>query len=281
VRYFTTNYRSRLASYVAAILLLSWLPMTSTLAASELDKLAFPEKFMIRLSSYHVNDADTDIKVFSSAGIGTGVNFDKDLGGENSVTIPRIDAYYRFNAYHRIDFSSFRTERDGRKTIDIDIDLGDQSFVAGDSVESQIKFSLTRLGYAYSFYHSPTVELSLTAGLNINSYDFEYSLSSGASSSSSDVSGPLPTFGLRLAYKINPKWSLRYVSETFFIKIDDALEGTLLNYELDLEYRLTNSLVLGAGIARTSTDLDVDDGDWEGSISDSNRGLLIYGAYYF
>ena len=275
------NYRSRLTSYVVAIFLLCGLPMTGTIAGNELNNVAFPEKFMIRLSSYHVNDADTDIKVFSSAGVGTGVNFDKDLGGENSVTIPRIDAYYRFNANHRIDFSSFRTERDGLKTIDIDIVLGDQSFVVGDSVESKIKFSLTRLGYAYSFYHSPNVELSLTAGLNINSYDFEYSLASDASSSSSDASGPLPTFGLRLAYKISPKWSLRYVSETFFIEIDDALKGTLLNYELDVEYRLNNSFVLGAGIARTSTDLDVDDGDWEGSISDSNRGLLVYGAYYF
>lgn len=267
--------------YVVGIFLLSGLTMTGTLAASELNNLAFPEKFMIRLSSYHVNDADTDITVFSSSGIGTGVNFNKDLDGENSVTIPRIDAYYRFNAYHRIDFSSFRTERDGLKTIEIDIDLGDQSFVVGDRLDTQIKFSLTRLGYAYSFYHSPSVELSLTAGLNINSYDFEYSLANGASSSSSDVSGPLPTFGLRLAYKISPKWSLHYVSETFFIEIDDALKGTLLNYELDVEYRLNNSFVLGAGIARTSTDLDVDDGDWEGRLTDSNRGLLIYGAYYF
>jgi len=42
----------------------------------------------------------------------------------DSVTIPRIDAYYRFNERHRIDFSSFRTKRDGLKTIEIDIDLG-------------------------------------------------------------------------------------------------------------------------------------------------------------
>lgn len=281
MRCFIMNYRSRLITRLVAILLLSGLPMTGTLAANELNNLAFPEKFMIRLSSYHVNDADTDITVFSSSGIGTGINFNKDLDGENSVTIPRIDAYYRFNANHRIDFSSFRTERDGLKTIDIDIDLGDQSFVVGDRLDTQIKFSLTRLGYAYSFYHSPSVELSLTAGLNVNSYDFEYSLASGGSTSSSDASGPLPTFGLRLGYKISPKWSLHYVSETFFIEIDDALKGTLLNYELDVEYRLNNSFVLGAGIARTSTDLDVDDSDWEGRLTDSNRGLLIYGAYYF
>ena len=270
-----------MTSYVVAIFLLSGLAMTNTISAQELNNQAFPEKFMIRLSSYHVTNADTDIAVFSPSGVGTRINFDKNLGGENSVTIPRIDGYYRFNAKHRIDFTSFRTERDGQKTIDIDIDIGDQSYVVGDKLKTQIKLSLTRLGYAYSFYHSPIVELSLTAGLSINSYDFDYSLASGASSSSSDVSAPLPTFGLRVAYKINPKWSLRYVSETFFIEIDDALKGTLLNYELDIEYRLDSQFILGAGIARTSADLDVDDGDWKGSLSDSNRGLMIYGAYYF
>lgn len=51
-----------------------------------------------------------------------------------------------------------------------------------------------------------------------------------------------------MGYKINPKWYLRYVSETLFIEIDDTLKGALLNYELDLEYRFNKSIILGAGI---------------------------------
>ncbi len=277
----TKNHLSQLASLVVTIMLLSALSSGNKVAAEEIKNVAFPEKFMFRLSTYNVTDADTDITVFGSSGIGTSINFDKDLGGENTVRVPRVDAYYRFNDYHRIEFSNFRTNRDGRETIDIDINLGDQSFVVGDTVNSQIKFSLTRIGYGYSFYHSPEVELTLTAGLNINSYDFKYKLASGGSSSSSDASAPLPTFGLRMAYKFNPRWSLRYVSETFFIKVDDSLEGTLLNYELNVEYRFDNQFVLGAGFARTSTDLEVDDNDWKGRLSDSNRGLLLFAGYYF
>lgn len=82
----------------------------------------------------------------------------------------------------------------------------------------------------------------------INTYDFDYGLASGGSNDSSGVSVPLPTFGLRMGYKINPKWYLRYVSETLFIEIDDTLKGALLNYELDLEYRFNKSIILGAGI---------------------------------
>ena len=278
--YFRCNL-PRLTVRSATILLLSSLLVTNTLAAENLKNVAFSEKFMVRLSSYNITSADTDFAVFGSSGVGTSVSFDRDLGGEDSVSTARIDAYYRFNERHRIDFSTFSTDRKGSETIDIDIDIGDESYVVGDRVKSQFKFDLLRLGYAYSFYHSPTVELSLSAGLNINSYDFETSLASGAASSESDVSAPLPTFGFRLAYKINPNWSVHYLSETFFIDIDDALEGTLLNYELNVEYRYDSGFALGLGIARTSTDLDADDGDWSGSLSDSNRGYLLFGSYYF
>ena len=270
---------AQLAISVVTIMLLTALLSGNKVVAEELKNVAFSKSFMIRLSTFNVTDADTDITVFNSSGVGTSVNFDDDLGGDNSVTVPRIDAYYRFNENHRIDFSNFRTERDGSKTIDIDMNLGDRSFVVGDKLNTQIKFSLTRIGYGYSFYHSPDVELTLTAGLNINSYDFE--LAGGGSASSSDASGPLPTFGLRLAYKISPKWSIRYVSETFFIEVDDTFKGTLLNYELNIEYRFDNQFVLGAGIARTSTDLEVDDSDWQGRLADSNRGLMLSAGYYF
>jgi hypothetical protein len=272
---------SRLVLSLAAIVQMSGLLAGNTVAAETTKNVAFPEKFMIRLSSYSVNSAETDVAVLSSAGIGTGISFSDDLGGENSITIPRIDAYYRFNERHRINFSSFRIERSGRKTLDIDINLGDQSFITSETVVSEIKYTLVSIGYAYSFYHSPKVELSLSAGLSATSYDLDYSLASGASAASAGVSVPLPMFGLRMAYAINSKWSVRYVSETFFFANDDALKGALLNYELDIEYKLGNNFVLGAGIARFTADLTVDDNNWDGRLSDSHRGILLYGSYYF
>lgn len=239
-----------------------------------------PDRLKFRLSSYNVFDADTDIAVFSSSGAGATVNFGDDLGGEKVVTIPRLDGYYRFNEYHRIDFTVFKTDRSGLEVLDLNVDLGEESYVIGDLLETDIKFSFLKLGYAYSFFHSPDVELSFTVGLNITEYDFSFGLENGGQSGSTGASAPLPTYGFRMAYNIDSNWSLYYVSETFFIHIDDELKGALLNYELDLEYRFDNSFVLGAGISRISADLDVSSSDWQGRLADSNRGLLIYLAYY-
>jgi len=263
------------------IALMSGLPAGNTIAAEGNKNLAFPEKYMIRLSSYGVNQASTDISVLSSAGVGTIISFDEDLGGEDSATIPRLDAYYRFNKRHRIDISNFRIDRYGLKTLEGDIILDGITYSINETVKSEIKYSLLKLGYAYSFYHSPSVELSLTAGLNITEFDFNFSRDDGTNASKNGVSAPLPMFGLRMGYAINSNWSVHYISETFFIEVDDTFKGTLLNYELDIEYKFDNKLAIGAGLVRSSIDLEVDDSDWAGSIVDSYRGVLIYGAYYF
>ena len=250
-------------------------------AARIADNVAFPERFMIRLASYSVQDADTDMAVFSSLGIGTGFSFADDLGGDDSVTIPRIDGHYRFNSRHRIEFSSFRIERDGRNLLAIELDIGDQTYSVGETVISDIDYELFKVGYAYSFYHSSSVELSVSAGLNVTTYEFDYQLDDGSSADSSEASGPLPMFGLRMSYAINPRWSVHYLSEAFFINIGDDLEGSFQNFELNAEYRFQNNLVLGAGITRFSTNLDARDSDWNGRLADSHRGLLIYGSYHF
>ncbi len=72
-----------------------------------------------------------------------------------------------------------------------------------------------------------------------------------------------------------------YVSESFFIELGDEFKGTLLNYELNLEYKFDNKLALGAGLARSSIDLEVKDPDWTGGIVDSYRGITLYAAFYF
>lgn len=262
---------------------LCWvMPSTGLQAAVGDDRVAFPEKFMFRLSAYNVEQADTDIRVAAAdrANLGTGISFAKDLGGDESVSVPRIDLYYRFNERHRIEFSNFTIDRKGRRIIDIDIDVEEESYSIGETVISEISYEVTRLGYGYSFYHSSKVELGFSAGLNFSNYEFDIRNADGSESSEAKTSAPLPMFGLRVGYAINDNWSLHYLSETFFIEIDDAIQGALLNYELNAQYRFLDHFVVGGGITRLSTDLKARDSDWNGSINDSHRGILVFLSHY-
>lgn len=257
--------------------------INNAIADDEVPVFAFPDRWMVRLGAYIVDGSNTQFSVNSDlGGLGATIDYQKDLGGEDGDSIPRIDAYFRFNERHRIDFTAFGIDRKGTRTLAIDppIQIGDETY-SGETIQSEIKYALYRLGYGYSFYHSPKVELTLTAGLNVTSYDLALSLEDGSKAESAGVTVPLPVIGLRMGYAITPKWSVRYVSEAFFFDIDDSFRGAILNYELNTEYKIFKHFALGIGIARIGVNAEIDDDDWRGQVTDSYRGYNIFGTFYF
>ena len=269
------------APIVAAIITFIMATGSAVAAEDEAPGVAFPDTYMLRLGAYFVDGSDTQFSVSSPVGIGTVIDYQRDLGGESRETIPRIDAYYRFNPRHRIDFTSFSIDRKGSRTLTLELTIGDEIFSVDETVNSGIKYTLYKLGYAYSFYHSPKVELSFTAGLNITSYDLSFSDSTGGKVEAAGFTAPLPMFGLRMGYAITPKWSVNYVAEAFFIEFEDKFKGALYNYELNTEYKLFKHFAIGAGIARLGSNVEVNDDDWNGQVSDSYRGYTLFGTFYF
>ena len=242
--------------------------------AVDAPEYAMSDNWMVRAGAYFINNTQTKVSINSDlGGLGTTIDYQKDPGGEDSDTIPRIDAYYRFNERHGIGFTTFSIDRKGQRTLAIGppLQIGDETY-AGETLNSEIKYTLYRLGYYYSFYHSPKVELALSAGLNVTSYDLKFSTDTGAKAESAGITVPLPVFGLRMDYATTPKWYVFYVSESFFIDIEDSFRGALLNSELNTEYRVFKHFALGIGFARLGISADVDDDDWRGSVSDSYAG---------
>lgn len=248
---------------------------------SEEPQVAMPDKWMLRLGAYFIDGADTSVAINTPVGVGTIIDYQRDLGGEDSDTIPRIDAFYRFNDRHRIDFTWFSIDRQGERTLAVDLTIGDETFNESETVFSDIKYELYGLRYNYSFYHSPKVELAVSAGLNITDYDLSFQTDTGDKSESAGLTVPLPLIGLRMVYAITPKWFVRYVSEAFFIEFDDSFRGALLNYELSTEYRIFRNFALGVGFARIGLDADVNADDWQGKLTDSYRGVTAFGSFYF
>ena len=270
------------APIVAAIITLGMATGSAVAAEDEAPGVAFPDKYMVRLGAYFVDGSDTQFSVSSNnIGLGTVIDYQRDLGGDSRDTIPRIDAYYRFNDRHRIDFTTFSIDRKGSRTLAIDITIGGEDYSVNETLNSDIKYTLYKLAYAYSFYHSPKVELSFTAGLNITTYDLSFSNSDGDKAEAAGFTAPLPMFGLRMGYAITPKWSVNYVAESFFIEFEDKLKGALVNYELNTEYKLFKHFAIGAGLARMGTNVEVNDDNWKGQVSDSYRGYTLFGTFYF
>ena len=267
--------RLRIAAAAAAAVLAAVLHPLAALAADAVET----DPFNLSLGAYFVTRTNGSIRLDRSAGvvtIGTSIDWERDLGGETSMTVPRIDGYYRFARKHRVDFSWYKIERGGTISSQRQIDFGNVSYPIGTSLESRLDTETTKFAYTYSFYRNPEIETSVSAGLHITNIEASLRSSGGALAESNSVTAPLPVFGFRLDYAFSPKWWLRTKYELFFLDSVDAYQGALTDFTISIEHRTFQHLGFGFGLNRSSLDLEVDDGNKRGAFSTVLNGLMLY-----
>jgi hypothetical protein len=226
----------------------------------------------------------------TTTGTGTEVDLEDDLGFSSSETTFWVGGYWRFAAKHRFSAAYFQFDRDASITVNTDISIGDEIYPAGARLDSNFKFQVFPISYAYSFLKREKFELAGTIGLNWTKIDFDVSGSASIGDEdpdanvSADASVPLPLIGLLFDYHFTPKWSAGLLGEVFWLNIDAdtfGFSGTLINLRASTEYWFFNNVGLGAAINWFSLDVDVDDGDWRGILDYQYWGPQVYLAVRF
>jgi hypothetical protein len=240
------------------------------------------EKFYVRLGYLVLENTSTQISLNKSDGfIGTSFDYQRDLGGDDSAGTGRFAAYYRFTPKHRIDFSTYAVNRDANRTLEIEIDFGDEEYEIGETVSSELDTRFYRVSYGYSFYHSKRAEIGLIGGLHVMDYSIKIERGSDGTSEAADVTAPLPVWGLRVNYGITPKWFFKFVYENFYIDLNDDIIGSLLDSSVGIEWRPSKHVGAGFALVRTALDAEVNTSDYEGELADLYRGGELYIATFF
>jgi hypothetical protein len=237
------------------------------------------DPYSLSLGAYFVTRTNGTLRYDRTAGIasiGTSVDWERDLGGETSMTVPRIDGYYRFAPKHRVDFSWYRIDRGGRIVTQRDIEFGNVSFPAGAPVDSKLDTETTKLTYTYSFYRTREIETAVSLGLHLTRIEASLQSAGLGLAESNSVTAPLPVFGFRLDYAIAPKWWVRTKYELFFLDNVAAYEGTLSDFTISVEHRTFEHAGFGFGLNRNSLDLEVDEPNQRGAIKTVLNGFMLY-----
>lgn len=241
-----------------------------------------PDRFSLKLGAYYVDDSNTEVEVQSTSGfLGSNINLTKDLDTEKRANGPRIEAYYRFNPRHRIDFSWFKLDRDGSRTITRSLQFGNITFNARAKVDSSVETELWKLLYTWSFYRTDKVELGVSGGAYKLDYDLRLSSPSLGQSQHATLTQPLPVVGFRMNYAITPKWHVLLNLENFYIEIDDNFRGSAYDIATGVDYRAFKNVSFGLKTNRLSIDATSESEDWRGSLTDLYRGFYAYvGLHY-
>ncbi|MET0516732.1 MAG: hypothetical protein ABW047_15550 [Nitrospiraceae bacterium] len=257
-------------------------------SAQDAEKEALPNRFMVRGGANFIWNAETNMRLSGQRGIGATINYGDTLRGEQTDTVPRVDAYFRFNPQHSIGFTWYRVGRDGLNAIDKSIDFGNVTFPIGASVQSTLDIALYQFYYNYSFYHNEKVELALSAGFylteisaSLTSLTTVGSLINTGTKSATDLLAPLPQIGFLMRYYITPRLNAELRANIFYLSAG-GWQGSLADLYIGFEYRLFKNFGLGAALNRLNVNVE---GPVKESatfkVDNSWNTAFVYGSIYF
>ena len=249
--------------------------------------LASAQKFYIGIGGIFLH-FDTEAAIHSETlGRGTRINLEDDLGFDESQVDVRVEGFYRFGKKHRLGFGYLFSDREGFKTLERTLQIGDDIYGIGTDLESNFRNQVIKVAYHYSFLNKPNLDIGFLAGLSV----FDLKLEANAQGAG-DISGatgddpikeveefifPVPVFGLHLNYRISPKWVLLTNVEYFKISYDDW-EGSLVDWKAVLHYRASLHWGIIAGFALV--DINYDEDDLDGWTVDYKYGGVLGGVTY-
>ena len=246
------------------------------------------------LGGLFITDHNTVLSVDSHNGASFSIDLQKSVDMETDAASLNFDAYYRFTPAHRVEFGHTSIKSEGVTTtsqvlfpgtpVEIPINVG---------VKSHMDLGVTKLVYAYSFYHNEKIEVALSAGLHITDLSFGITPSVQGNSQviNLDMTPPLPVVGGRLNYNITPEWSVLTSMDVFAISFTvdaqdapelDGISGYMTSFNISTEYRFFENFSAGVGFNSYVLDFDVNrKQDYDIGYAERIEGVTAFASLHF
>lgn len=291
----THNKRNRLACRPAvdrripgalALLVSSSLFLLSTVASASDEP---EERFTLSAGAYSVFRYESSALLTSrDFDLGVGLNPENVLGLDSTQTVLQLNASYRFNSRHALEFSWYRISTDSSLSLRDEIEWVDENgepitIPIDASVSSKLKYEIAKVGYLWRFYESELVSLSAGAGLHSTRVSLDLradSTSSGASASRASTSLPLPVLSFRLDYSLSARFGWFMKAEVFALSFGDW-SGTYDDIQLGIEYRLLDRMGVGAALGNNALRAVEKKGNTRFEYENRITGALLYLKGYF
>ncbi len=242
----------------------------------------------VKVGSFFAN-LDTKVRLDGTGGaLGTGIDFEQDLGLDDTKTRIMANGYWRFSERHRLDVSYFDLDRSGDGSSTIAIRFGDNVFQADLPLQAFLDIEVFNLGYSYSILFDEKKELAL--GLALSFQDIAVGLQgtqvlSGIEVSESEsVLAPLPTFTGRFAYAITPKWIVATSIGYFTVEVDsggDELSGDVIAVNAGVKWQLSKHFNLGLLYQDFRVDVNSKNKTRQLTIDYKYKGPVLYVGWLF
>ena len=235
----------------------------ATHGARAQDRLVSPFEDYFRLTAGLLSaSSQTEMRLDADDGTpGTVVSGEDDLGLREKGEMGDVELEIRIRERHRLRFNYFRVDRSGSQIIDRQIEFGNDTFDAGDLVESQLDWREFSITYGYTFLRRERYEIYGTFGLHLAEVLAAGEVSADDIREEESGTFPIPALGAGTLVRVNDRFHIEARVDYLSVGYQD-IEGELLDLRGSVLYRFNRNLALGAAYVftkREATSEDVGD----------------------
>lgn len=188
---------------------------------------------------------------------GTPFSAEQDLGLTDRAVQPQFELMARLENRGRVRLDFLDLRRQGNAVPTEDIQFGNQLYVAGLPVQSEIDWRQTDFTYTYSFLRNSRFELGAGLGVHLIETEAAASLPNSPERSDYSAAGPFATIALDGTFRFARHWSLNARGQYFHLSVKTG-SGALGEYHADVQYRWRPNLALGLGYSYELVELQVE-----------------------
>lgn len=248
----------------------------------ERDAPWFVERFRLSAGFYKMFN-NTSVKISPESGEGADVDFENDLGFNESSQSFIADFEWRSSSRSKFNLTYYNSERNASKRLEKTIVIGDNTYDIDTEIYAYMNSEFYRLSYGYAILSKPKYE----AGLLIGTHTIATSIGVGAKlengnlerNEKRDFTAPLIDFGIWGGYAISDRFALRGELNYFQLKID-TFDGKVLGYNFNVMYKAMKNLEFSTGFAGLNFEVDVTD-ERHTNLQWGYNGITLMAAYTF
>jgi hypothetical protein len=251
------------------------------MAAGPAHAQALGFRYWAELSAYRPS-VDARASVSRPGSPGTVLDFENDLGLNKHEVLPDVVVGARFLKRWSVVGEFFPLDRNGSRTVTRDLVFDGVTYPRSVSIDSQLRSDVYRVSVGYNFVQTPRAELGVSLGLHATDFKVELdgdaltaSGSTGRQAHAKNFLAPLPTVGVVGAYEVAPRVILSARADYMSLKYKDY-DGSILNAQASIGYRLTDHLEIGAAYRYVDYGLDVEKDSYTAKVDYHFNGPAIY-----
>lgn len=219
---------------------------------------------------------DTDLRIDpNTRALGTQFNAEDDLGLDNSDLLPQAEITLLPGERHLIRLSGFAVRRSAQKTITRTIVFDDQTYRAGERVDSDLNLTLVGLTYGFRTMQTERYDFALTFGVQLIDVEANAVVRSRVVRDAESGVAPLPLIGMEGHYDLTQRWSAEGRAQYMSAKVGDV-DGSLLDARVALTWRKNPHLLFGLGYRSFGIKADSADKKTPGLVDLQISGPLLF-----